>query len=77
MAWAADAWGLGPTTIDFLLVNIESAWHELLQHGEWARNVRCVKIEIQDHYDDAVPLLERLGFEARLDWGAFAIGIRR
>lgn len=66
--------------IDYLLVNIETAWYEMLKHGEWTRNVRCIKIEIQDHYDEAVPLLEALGYRAqlqRLGWGAFAIGIRR
>jgi FkbM family methyltransferase len=65
--------------VDYLLVSIESAWHEMLRHGEWTRNVRCIKIEIQDHYDEAVPLLERLGYRARLQrlsWGAFATGIR-
>ena len=66
--------------IDYLLVNIESAWYEMLKHGEWTRNVRCIKIEIQDHYDEAVPLLEALGYRAWLqwlDWGAFITGIRR
>jgi FkbM family methyltransferase len=70
----------GRAPVDYLLVNIESAWYEMLKHGEWTRNVRCIKIEIQDHYDEAVPLLEALGYEAqlqRLDWGAFAVGIRR
>jgi hypothetical protein len=41
--------------------------------------VRCIRIEIQDHYDEAVPLLEALGYQAtlqRLDWGAFVTGIR-
>ena len=73
-----DAFGHeGP--IDYLLVNIESAWYEMLKHGEWTRNVRCIKIEIQDHYDEAVPLLEALGYRAqirRLNWGAFVTGIR-
>jgi FkbM family methyltransferase len=65
--------------IDYLLVNIESAWYEMLKHGEWTRNVRCIKIEIQDHYDEAVPLLEALGYRAqlrRLPWGAFVTGTR-
>ena len=69
----------GPAPVDYLLVNIESAWYEMLRHGEWTRNVRCIRIEIQDHYDEAVPLLEALGYQAtlhRLDWGAFALGIR-
>jgi FkbM family methyltransferase len=69
--------GLAP--VDYLLVNIESAWHEMLRHGQWSANVRCIKIEIQDHYDEAVPLLEALGYRAelqRLSWGAFATGIR-
>jgi len=69
----------GPAPVDYLLVNIESAWYEMLRHGQWTANVRCIKIEIQDHYDEAVPLLETLGYQAqldRLDWGAFAIGIR-
>jgi hypothetical protein len=69
----------GPAPVDYLLVNIESAWYEMLRHGRWTANVDCIKIEIQDHYDEAVPLLESLGYRAqlhRLDWGAFAIGIR-
>jgi hypothetical protein len=69
----------GSAPVDYLLVNIESAWYEMLRHGRWTANVRCIKIEIQDHYDEAVPLLESLGYQAqlrRLDWGAFAIGIR-
>lgn len=69
----------GDDPVDYLLVNIESAWYELLRHGDWTRGVTCIKIEIQDHYDEAVPLLESLGFRARieyLDWGAFAIGVR-
>jgi len=69
----------GDQPIDYLLVNIESAWHGLLQHGAWTSSVNCIKIEIQDHYDEAVPMLEHLGFRARLErlpWGAFAIGIR-
>jgi FkbM family methyltransferase len=68
-----------PLPVDYLLVNIESAWYEMLQHGQWTENVRCIKVEIQDHYDEAVPLLEALGYRARLQrvgWGAFAIGIR-
>jgi len=51
----------------------------MLKHGEWTRNVRCIKIEIQDHYDEAVPLLEALGYRAqlqRLNWRAFVTGIR-
>jgi len=74
-----DEWG-HQKPIDYLLVNIESAWYEMLKHGEWTRNVRCIKIEIQDHYDEAVPLPEALGYHAqlhRLSWGAFATGIRR
>lgn len=69
----------GPAPVDYLLVNIESAWYEMLRHGRWTANVRCIKIEITDHYDEAVPLLETLGYRAqlqRLDWGAFAIGIK-
>ena len=69
----------GPAPIDYLLVNIESAWYEMLRHGQWTANVKCIKIEIQDHYDEAVPLLESLGYQAqlqRLNWGAFATGIR-
>lgn len=69
----------GSEPVDYLLVNIESAWHEMLRHGQWTRNVRCIKIEIQDHYDEAVPMLETLGYQARLQrlsWGAFATGIR-
>ena len=69
----------GSAPVDYLLVNIESAWHEMLRHGQWTKNVRCMKIEIQDHYDEAVPMLETLGYQARLQrlsWGAFATGIR-
>jgi FkbM family methyltransferase len=69
----------GEVPIDYLLVNIETAWYEMLRHGDWAKTVRCLKIEIQDHYDEAVPLLEALGYRARLQrhhWGAFAIGTR-
>jgi FkbM family methyltransferase len=69
----------GPAPLDYVLVNIESAWYQMLQHGEWTRNVRSIKIEIQDHYDEAVGMLEALGYQARLqrlDWGAFAIGVR-
>ena len=69
----------GPAPIDYLLVNIESAWYEMLRHGDWTQNVRSIKIEIQDHYDEAVPLLEALGYRAwlqRLPWGAFVHGIR-
>lgn len=70
----------GQAPVDYLLINIECAWHEMLRHGEWTRNVRCIKIEIEDHYDEAVRLLQALGYQAelqRLDWGAFAVGIRR
>jgi hypothetical protein len=81
---AADAGNLlaaftGSAPVDYLLVNIESAWHEMLRHGHWTKNVRCMKIEIQDHYDEAVPMLETLGYQASLQllsWGAFATGIR-
>jgi FkbM family methyltransferase len=69
----------GAAPVDYLMVNIETAWYEMLRHGQWTENVRCIKIEIQDHYDEAVPLLEALGYQAqlrRLDWGAFATGIR-
>ena len=69
----------GPAPVDYLLVNIESAWHEMLRHGQWTANVRCIKIEIQDHYDEALPMLEVLGYQAqlqRLSWGAFATGTR-
>ena len=69
----------GSAPVDYLLVNIESAWHEMLRHGQWTANVRCIKIEIMDHYDEAVRLLETLGYRAqlhRLNWGAFATGIK-
>jgi len=69
----------GPAPVDYLLVNIESAWYEMLRHGRWTANVRCIKIEITDHYDEAVSLLETLGYRAqlrRLNWGAFATGIK-
>jgi FkbM family methyltransferase len=69
----------GPASLDYLLVNIESAWYEMLRHGQWTKNVRCIKIEIQDHYDQAVPMLKTLGYSVglqRLSWGAFATGIR-
>lgn len=69
----------GEAPIDYLLVSIETAWYDMLRHGDWTRNIRCLKVEIQDHYDEAVPLLEALGYQARLQrqhWGAFATGIR-
>ncbi len=69
----------GPLPVDYLLVNIETAWYDMLRHGQWTDNIRCIKIEIQDHYDEAVPLLEALGYRARLqrlDWGAFVTGVR-
>ena len=69
----------GSAPVDYLLVNIETGWHEMLRHGQWTANVHCIKIEIQDHYDEAAPLLEALGYRARLQrlsWGAFATGIR-
>ncbi len=61
------------------MINIESAWYEMLRHGEWTRDVSCIKIQIQAHYDEAAPLLEALGYRERLErlkWGAFAIGVR-
>jgi hypothetical protein len=69
----------GFAPVDYLLVNIETLWNEMLRHGQWTANVHSIKIEIQDHYDEAVPLLEALGYRAqlqRLSWGAFATGIR-
>ena len=67
--------------IDYLLVNIEGGWYDLLAHDAgWARSVRCIKVEIQDRSDEAVALLEGLGFDTeieRLPWGAFVTGIRR
>jgi FkbM family methyltransferase len=69
----------GEAPIDYLLVNIETAWYDMLRHGDRAKNVRCLKIQIQDHYDEALPLLEVLGYQARLQrqhWGAFATGTR-
>ena len=69
----------GGAPVDYLLVNIESAWLEMLRHGEWTRTVRCIRIEIEDRYDEAVVLLEALGYQVslqRLGWGAFATGIR-
>jgi FkbM family methyltransferase len=65
--------------LDYAFVNIESAWYEMLHHGSWTRNVRSLKIEIVDHYDEAVLLLESLGYRAhlcRLSWGAYAVGTR-
>jgi FkbM family methyltransferase len=65
--------------VDFLFVNIETAWYEMLHHGEWTRSVRSLKVEIVDHFDEAVPLLESLGYQAhlqRLYWGAYAVGRR-
>lgn len=69
----------GGAELDYLLVNVESSWYEMLKHGDWTRDVRCLKIEIQAHYDEAVPMLRDLGYRARLErlrWGAFAVGIR-
>jgi len=51
----------------------------MLRHGRWTVGIRCIKIEIQDHYEDAVSMLETLGFQAslqRLGWGAFVTGVR-
>jgi hypothetical protein len=74
----------GGAPVDYLLVSVESAWQELLAHGDWTADVRCIKVEISDARtlgaaDEAVPMLEKLGFRARLEtlpWGAFAIGLR-
>jgi FkbM family methyltransferase len=69
----------GEHPIDYLLVNIEGAWLDLLRAGRWTRRVRSITIEVQDHYADVVPMLESLGFRARLEplrWGAFAVGVR-
>lgn len=69
----------GAAPVDYLLVNIESAWYEMLRYGRWTENVRCIKIEIQDRYHEAVRLLETLGYQVqlrRLSWGAFVTGIR-
>jgi FkbM family methyltransferase len=65
--------------VDYVFVNIESAWYELLRHGAWTDNVRSLKIEIVDHFAEAVPMLQSLGYRAhleRLSWGAYAVGIR-
>jgi FkbM family methyltransferase len=65
--------------VDYVLVCIEGAWYDLLRHGEWTRDVRAIKVEIQDHYDEAVPLLESLGFRACIEplrWGAYVVGVR-
>jgi len=69
----------GGEPVDYVFVNIEGAWHEMLKHGDWTRNVRSIKVEVQSHIDQAVPLLEALGFRARLQrliWGAYAEGVR-
>jgi FkbM family methyltransferase len=69
----------GGSAVDYVLVSIEGAWYDLLRSGEWTRDVRAIKVEIQDHYEEAVPLLESLGFRARLEplrWGAFLVGVR-
>ena len=34
----------GQAPVNYLLVNIESAWYEMLRHGEWAQDVRCMLI---------------------------------
>jgi len=69
----------GAAVVDYFLINIDTGWHELLKHGEWTQKVRCIKIEIYDRsVDEAVPLLESLGYRAwlqRVDYGAFAVGI--
>jgi len=65
--------------VDYLLINVGSPWYQLLRHGEWTKNVRCINIEIQNHYDEVVPMLTVLEYEAslrRLSWGAFAVGTR-
>jgi FkbM family methyltransferase len=69
----------GDDPVDYLLINIETAWYPMLQYGAWTKNVRCIRIEIEDHHDEAVPLLEGLGYRAHLErvgWGVFAVGIR-
>lgn len=69
----------GGAQLDYLLVSIGSAWLELLTHGEWTADVRCIKIEIKERGDDAVSLLRELGYRARSErvpWGAVAVGIR-
>jgi FkbM family methyltransferase len=69
----------GGVPVDYVFVNIEGAWYEMLQHGEWTKDVRSIKVEVQSHIDEAVPLLEALGFRARLQrliWGAYAEGVR-
>jgi hypothetical protein len=65
--------------VDYLLINIGSLWYQMLRHGEWTENVHCINIELQDHYDDVIPMLAALGYHAsmrRLSWGAFAVGTR-
>jgi FkbM family methyltransferase len=69
----------GGRPVDFIFINIESAWYELLRHGEWTHNVRSLKVEIVDHYEEVVPLLESLGFRARLErlsWGGYGVATR-
>jgi hypothetical protein len=69
----------GGKPVDYVFVNIEGAWLEMLRHGGWTANVRSIKIEVQSHFDEAVPLLEALGFRARLRrliWGGYAEGVR-
>src|SRR3954452_385285 len=69
----------GGEPVDYVFVNIDAAWYEMLRHGEWTRNVRSIKVEVQSHIDEAVPLLEALGFRARLQrliWGGYAEGVR-
>jgi hypothetical protein len=69
----------GGEPVDYVFVNVEGAWYEMLKHGDWTRNVRSIKVEVQSHFDEAVPLLEALGFRARLRrliWGGYAEGVR-
>jgi hypothetical protein len=69
----------GGQPVDYVFVNIDAAWYEMLKHGAWTANVRSIKIEAQSHIEEAVPLLEALGFRARLQrliWGAYAEGVR-
>jgi hypothetical protein len=71
----------GGEPVDFLLVAVESAWHGMLGHGDWTRRVRGITVDVgadDREAAEAVPLLEKLGYQAT--WmtgpdGGFAIGV--
>ncbi len=67
--------------VDYMKVDIEGAERELLQaEGDWAKNVRCLKVELHGDYtsDECEADLRRLGYETRPHshrW-SYVIGMR-